>query len=843
MACHPLFSWLQSLDELVSGASGPHPLLGRHLERCAACRGEHVRRMRLDSLLRSGLRHEAGDPVVPPAPLRGPAAYGFCKAAALVALGLGTLMWLNIPAGRVLPRPADVAAVAAGTPRAKPHPAAPGEGPLRPRLQAAVPRAHPAPSAGAASTGRAERKPEGFPDDLDYLHGGTIPSSYGRGSTDAVREPARNRELSSLRDDFVHLPVPAIADAGSEGGKEALKAHQQAVKVVDSRLFRKVTLGLKGASLEELCTELARQTEVRFEAARVVADDKVTVFVKDRPARELMRGLVRLLDLQWERSGSDGAYAYRLGQSLRARVEEEEQRNRDLNAALLALDREMEAYRPYLGMTPQQLSAAAQRARGPEKERLERLVRHGGWGGLQAYSRLTPPERLALRTGGVVELSLDAEAPERRIPAEWRDPLLQSWDVRVNLGASRRAEFWRGDTPLVAAPEATPRLELRVNRSELGRLSLQSTLVVRVRASEREMKSQGTTVTLAAGANPAARVDNRAANTALRRQPPFTRSVSLRPQPVCPLLPRDLPDLTEEDVPDLKPDGLTSAEAWEEVHRRTGRDILADYATRLYPASELTVENKSLFDALCLVGDRLDARWRLEGGMLLARGSRYYWDKVKEVPNRLLRRWQAHARDRDGLPLADLLEMGQLSDAQLDSEDVSAGSVCLWGLREWPLLSREPGLRPWIRFLASLTSTQLAALSGRGLAFGELTIRRQQALVAADESFHSRDVARLGPEIFGTLRLQARYCPAGRYWWAPRDPEGDVQVRDVLLTGRTRPEVVELARRSGYPAARLEEVRRSEGDLMILGSFGPQIRLGRSRTHGFFHVLQPPPSR
>ena len=86
-------------------------------------------------------------------------------------------------------------------------------------------------------------------------------------------------------------------------------------------------------------------------AARSVADDKATVFVNDRPAREVMRGIVQVFGFSWLRSKKESGYRYELLQDLRSQLAEEELRNRDMAAALLSLDREMQAYRPYLDLT------------------------------------------------------------------------------------------------------------------------------------------------------------------------------------------------------------------------------------------------------------------------------------------------------------------------------------------------------------------------------------------------------------------------------------------------------------------------------------------------------------
>src|SRR5262249_11284215 len=123
---------------------------------------------------------------------------------------------------------------------------------------------------------------------------------------------------------------------------------------------------------------------------------------------------------------------------------------------------------------------------------------------------------------------------------------------------------------------------------------------------------------------------------------------------------------------------LNTADVWEEVHRVTGRPVLADAYTRLYALSAVMVGRKPLFDALCQVGDALGARWKQDGEFLLCRSTSYFWDKLKEVPNRDLARWQRDSQREGGLPFSDLLEMASLSDPQLDSTRVRQGIRHCW---------------------------------------------------------------------------------------------------------------------------------------------------------------------
>src|SRR5437764_1402728 len=135
------------------------------------------------------------------------------------------------------------------------------------------------------------------------------------------------------------------------------------------------------------------------------------------PLREVMRRFSRPFGYTWLRSrqglglgswelGKDKpgrsptpnsqvltpVYRYELVQDLRSQLLEEELRNRDRNTALLALEREIQRYRPYLDLDPDEALAQSRTTPPEEKKLLERLATNG-WGQIQMYFRLSaqPP--------------------------------------------------------------------------------------------------------------------------------------------------------------------------------------------------------------------------------------------------------------------------------------------------------------------------------------------------------------------------------------------------------------------------------------------------------------------
>ena len=120
-------------------------------------------------------------------------------------------------------------------------------------------------------------------------------------------------------------------------GAAGLMLPEAEKEVVDSRLGQKVTLAFKGTALSDLCDHLRTETGVPLTAGPSVADEKMTLFCKQMPLRDVMRQLSRPFGYTWVRSTREGQYRYELLQDLRSQLLEEELRNRDRHAALLAL--------------------------------------------------------------------------------------------------------------------------------------------------------------------------------------------------------------------------------------------------------------------------------------------------------------------------------------------------------------------------------------------------------------------------------------------------------------------------------------------------------------------------
>src|SRR5262249_11905861 len=187
----------------------------------------------------------------------------------------------------------------------------------------------------------------------------------------------------------------------------------------------------------------------------------------------------------------------------------------------------------------------------------------------------------------------------------------------------------------------------------------------------------------------------------------------------------------------------------------------------------------------------------------------YFNDRLKEVPNRLLVRWAESRRKHGALTLDDLVEVVQLSDAQLDAEKMAEGARLCFGLTQWDL-ARRRHLRPHLRFLAGLSPTQRGeALSARGLAFTRLSLPQQQQFIGLALGADA-DPSKVGLEDLAPATLRVEYTvPGGRQWIAPEEPNSMAR-----FAPQTSPPVSESTRQAVLESARRFDPRADEAQIL-----------------------------
>jgi hypothetical protein len=699
----------------------------------------------------------------------------------------------------------------------------------------------------------------------------------------------RVRGHVQIRDDFVTIPFPRVAAASGpqvmapvrqyQGDDftrtrlpgphdrpiaAAIEQYQREAAVVDSRLTREVTLQQKATALTDLCGKLRADTGISLRAGPSVADEKVTVFCSKQPLREVMRQLSRPFGYTWLRSGKSGEYRYELAQDLKSQLLEEELRNRDRREALIALDREIQRFRPYLDLSPDEALEKMRSAPPAEKKVLERLAGLS-WGVAQLYFRLSPEQLNTLRAGHSLEFRADPQAGELSLPPELEASVLSSLrDRRLVVSADGVQWGYAASLPTGLPPAqvegARPLVHVTVVQSELGQFTLEGdpgfTVGDATLRTSDDTRAQGPVAT---GRSPSAqRPNNAAANARFQHDPALQRRISVRPADPTPSpSPRGRGDSgtgrttraggvlsppspsgggARDGVPAAR---VTSADVLEALHRATGMPIIADYYTRLYPSPDLSTADERVYDALNRVSDAMRLRWRKEAGWLQFRSSSYFHDRLKEVPNRLLHRWATARRERGWVALDEVIEIAGLSDAQLDASAMAEGAKTSFGLEEWDL-ARSPNLRPHWRFLAGLTPAQRQQASGEeGLSFSRLPLPQQQEFLRQALG-STGDATGFGLQELATTMLKIDYSVPGWHQW-PGSGTPDGAPSDFIL----RPVVREQTRAAALAAARRIDARVTESDIrptlldgVVIYTIGTvdnrhAVRIVRSRSQSF----------
>ena len=589
---------------------------------------------------------------------------------------------------------------------------------------------------------KTQAKAPGLSDDMAYVN--TPPLAALAAAQMPPPESARlQREIDRAArrgDDFVAIPFPQIAGLGERALRAAATSYRCQREIVDPRLTYRVTLAVKGVSFAALCDRLTQETGITLTAGKSVMDDKVTIFCEKRSLRDLMRQISRHFGFSWRRTSETGPFEYELYQDVGAQLMEGELRNKDRDEALRAIDRVMETYRPHLNKTRDQLLQEAEKT--SDQDRADRIsLSLGLLPPIKLYSGLTPEQTEALYAGQEIRFREKPEEGDLPLPAALLPTLPAYFEE-----AARQAEKQAGERPTFSNFEIT----LRLDKSEAGQFLLKGMLT----AKEQYQKSysgMGFDFTLAEGVSPSVqRPNNITPNERLLNDKVYKEKFSIRPEPSCTLTQSDLPVFLMVS-PGRK---VTTADVMQAIHKATGRDIVADYFTQVYDADQLTMKDISLFEALMRLSETMRFRWTEEENFLNFRSARFFYDRQKEIPDRLLERWADSRRKNKRLTVNDFVEIARLSDAQLDSNVIAAGVMANFKLQEWEV-ARSTNLRPHWRFLGQLAPvSRQAAVEGNGLNFEQLPLGQRLLFAAlAFDTPHSKKEPNMDELAGATLRV------------------------------------------------------------------------------------------
>ncbi len=558
---------------------------------------------------------------------------------------------------------------------------------------------------------------------------------------------------------------------------------QAAVSVstdADPRLSQKLSVSVANIPFADLCASLQRKTGVLLSAAPDLAEDKVSLFCKERSLADILQAIGHLFDFEWRRDRASPGCSYTLFQPEEARIKEARLRERDRNSVLALLDRQMEPYRPYVGLTIAQLDALMETATGEEKRRI-RYFRHVMLGPATVFMMLPHGGREALLRGQELRFTSTADAPWR-LPGNVVDALVdEAKDARVQktaVGFNMSRGPGAPGSPVVDMPDVSSFVAIWLKGGQSGTYTLhyQQGLTV----PSLHLSNLGTSGDRFLQPGRQLHPSNAELNAALAKLSEMQRPITVRLEPTG-----EIPANTHSDLLMTGPGPVVrEADLAEAFHKGTGRDVLADSFAGAFWVAPLRAEGKPLFDVLNRDGDGIGVHWDLQDGFLRFRSFTYYQQRPAEISNRLWESWAAHRKQQGALPAEDVAQIAQLPAEQLFSSANAAGAIAFYGLTEWIHLTDER-LYPHFHFLAALSPDQRAqALSPEGLSFRRLPLKVQPDFLAlAFNAPPSRAPGSIDT-AHASYRVLFRQAPwSVRFAYAWRDPQGRSWARIVGPAG------------------------------------------------------------
>jgi beta-lactamase regulating signal transducer with metallopeptidase domain len=480
-------------------------------------------------------------------------------------------------------------------------------------------------------------------------------------------------------------------------------------------LEKRVTYTETKTPLSELVRKVAADTGVLLSAAPEVANEPVAVVVKDYPARELLEQVAELLDYQWSRrrfrhAGPNGgeAVGFEIYQDLASRQREEaaraaalagiELRFRDELARSVALasgppeeidrilDEELKRDEAFRQMAPDQKQAAIRVEQHPSPEQQERERRRSAASSVDSpvpralarlVGRLSEAQWRRLWAGQQLIFSSRPQPGELRLPSETEETFRHSKPAlssRLYGGVLSQmpdfAEFQGHQSAMLerwnAATDYRVTILLQADRFDMNTPIRLTAGVVPLRSGGPGSGSAFWGVsnafsinTFAGLNNTPGDVDNPERRARLEQDPVVGVKKPFRPQ--APL---------HVDV--LGPNSGTMV-AWRDllpgIARTYGVQIISDAywkSSGLIGSERVGVSGPTSLFVL------LDRRahiqsWDQSGRLIRLRSRTWFFDRPREIPLRLVRRWQALIDQKGALPLEEYAAIATgLTDAQRD---------------------------------------------------------------------------------------------------------------------------------------------------------------------------------
>jgi hypothetical protein len=236
--------------------------------------------------------------------------------------------------------------------------------------------------------------------DLLFLNDGLLAAAQpfapqpGAGSL-APAPPAlvqQRQPGSVVVDDLLHLNPVRVAEAGLDAAVRALDA---ATPASDERLQQKVVVHATDERLADLLARLSRTTGVQMLPRLEVADERVSLWTRQRPLMEVMRDLRHLHGYYWSRSKQGGQYVYSLWQDAQSRAREEAELQRLVMQQQREFQENLQKHVRALRLSEAELKRLGQEDPYLVAQMMHPVVRAG----YQLFAALPPDQQVQLTQG------------------------------------------------------------------------------------------------------------------------------------------------------------------------------------------------------------------------------------------------------------------------------------------------------------------------------------------------------------------------------------------------------------------------------------------------------------